>query len=42
LNVLKEIGYTGYISVECMPLPGGPKQSAIIAYETITKILSKG
>ncbi|MCD6104049.1 MAG: sugar phosphate isomerase/epimerase [Thermotogaceae bacterium] len=42
LSVLKKMGYKGYISVECMPLPGGAKQSAMIAYETIAKILSKG
>lgn len=34
-KVLKEINYTGYISVECMPLPGGMEKAARLALETI-------
>jgi len=34
-ETLKEIDYSGYISVECMPLPGGMERAARLALETI-------
>ncbi len=39
-KTLFEIGYDGYISVECMPLPGGTEFSSKKAYEYLSKILN--
>ena len=38
-KTLFEIGYDGYVSVECMPLPGGTEFSSRKAYEYLSKIL---
>lgn len=35
MKALREIGYEGFISVECLPIPGGPKESAKIALKTL-------
>ncbi len=39
-KTLFEIGYDGYISVECMPLPGGTEFSSKEAYKFLSKILN--
>lgn len=38
-EVLHQIKYSGYISVECLPLPDGAEESAKIAYRTVKKYL---
>ena len=38
-KALSEIEYDGYVSVECMPLPGGTEFSSRKAYEYLSKIL---
>ena len=35
MKVLKDIKYDGFVSVECLPLPGGPEESAKIALKTL-------
>ncbi|HCZ07191.1 MAG TPA: sugar phosphate isomerase/epimerase [Thermotogae bacterium] len=40
-EALKDIGYSGYISVECMPLPENPRVSAELAYRTLSNILKE-
>ena len=39
LKALKGTGYDGYISVECLPLPGGPEMAAKEAYKHLKGIL---
>jgi len=37
-RVLNDIGYNGYISVECLPLPDGTEHAAKIAYDTLQRL----
>ena len=41
INTLERIGYGGFISVECMPLPGGPRRSAEEAHGYLRKLLKE-
>lgn len=38
-KTLKEIGYDGYISVECLPLPGGMEKAAEVAFRTLKELI---
>lgn len=38
-ETLHKIGYEGYISVECLPMPNGPQEAAKIAYTTVKSFL---
>ncbi len=40
-KALKGVGYDGYVSVECLPLPGGPREAAVKAHEYLRKILGE-
>ncbi|AAD35501.1 hypothetical protein THMA_0422 [Thermotoga maritima MSB8] len=40
-NTLKEIGYNRYVSVECLPLPGGMEEAAEIAFKTLKELIIK-
>ncbi len=39
IQTLRVVGYTGFLSVECLPLPGGTEQSARLAYDFLWKII---
>lgn len=39
LATLKEIGYTGFLSVECLPFPNGPGEAARTAFKTLFPLL---
>ncbi len=41
INTLDKIDYSGFISVECMPLPGGPRESAEKAHEFLSKTIKE-
>lgn len=38
-KALKEIGYNGYVSVECLPLPGGMEEAARVAFRNLFNFL---
>ena len=38
-KTLKEIGYNGYVSVECLPLPGGMEEAAEVAFRTLKELI---
>ncbi|MCS7174989.1 5-keto-L-gluconate epimerase [Pseudothermotoga sp.] len=40
-KTLREIGYSGFISVECLPLPGGTEEAARLAFKTLQRFLKK-
>lgn len=39
LRALRNVGYDGYVSVECLPLPGGSESSARLAFNTLQNAL---
>lgn len=39
LKALHEVDYEGYISVECLPLPGGQEEAATLAFKTLQNSL---
>ncbi|PLV59149.1 5-keto-L-gluconate epimerase [Thermotoga sp. KOL6] len=39
-RTLKEIRYNGYVSVECLPLPGGMEKAAQFSYEKLNRLMS--
>lgn len=41
LKTLQEIGYDGFVSVECLPLPGGSEGAAQIAFKTLQRFLKR-
>lgn len=41
LGTLQEINYSGFISVECLPLPGGSEAAAQLAFKTLQRFLKK-
>ncbi|WP_448524163.1 5-keto-L-gluconate epimerase [Pseudothermotoga sp.] len=41
LKTLHDIGYDGFVSVECLPLPGGSEESAKLAFKTLQIALKK-
>jgi sugar phosphate isomerase/epimerase len=41
LKALHDTGYDGFVSVECLPLPGGSEESAKLAFKTLQSTLKK-
>lgn len=41
LKTLQEIGYGGFVSVECLPLPGGSEAAAQLAFKTLQRFLKR-
>lgn len=41
LRTLREIGYGGFISVECLPLPCGSETAAQLAFKTLQRFLKR-
>ena len=41
INKLVGVGYGGYVSVECLPLPGGPERSASEAYTYLRSVIEE-
>ncbi|AEH51176.1 5-keto-L-gluconate epimerase [Pseudothermotoga thermarum] len=39
IRTLRKIGYNSFLSVECLPLPGGAEKAARLAYETLKNII---
>ena len=41
IETLRKAGYRDYIAVECLPLPGGARESAELAFRTMKDLLSE-
>ncbi|WP_041077366.1 5-keto-L-gluconate epimerase [Thermotoga caldifontis] len=41
LKALHEVNYEGYVSVECLPLPGGQEEAATLAFKTLQSVLKR-
>uniref|UniRef100_A0A832MPQ7 Sugar phosphate isomerase/epimerase n=1 Tax=Pseudothermotoga hypogea TaxID=57487 RepID=A0A832MPQ7_9THEM len=41
LKALHDTGYDGFVSVECLPLPGGSEASARLAFKTLQSVLKE-